>query len=193
MDVSSYVKNSGSKTIYFVQKYKHEPQAEFYTKEAENGAHTPELVIVANGKEMRFKAAKDTYVSPDTNQEKNFGAENRMYAKETRAEDPSTVAGGFGELWTKDTKRPYMQFNITGIDKDTKIDSAILKVYGKADGGTSDITVWGEGNNSWKETEFNWRDAMVSVFSWNGSEKVDWIMPKSPDEGADNEIGRAHV
>ena len=27
---------------------------------------------------------------------------------------------------------------------------------------------------------------MVSVFSWNGSEKVDWIMPKSPDEGADN-------
>lgn len=173
VDVSSMVKRPGTVAMFIMQKYKHESEAEFYSKEA--GEHAAVLEIEYNGKRKTYPVTADTYVSPDTNIRKSYGSETRLYVKETTAANPDDVAGGYGNLWTSNTKRTYLKFTIDDLDNDTNITSATLKLYGKAPGG-AEVLVWKEGLTGWDENTFTWEESLNDVYSWNGG-KVDWVYP----------------
>lgn len=172
-DVSATVKKPGTVAMFIMQKYKHESEAEFYSKEA--GEHAAELEIEYNGKRKTYPVVADTYVSPDTNIRKSYGSEKRLYVKETTAAHPEDVAGGYGNLWTSNTKRTYLKFNIDDLDDNTNITSATLKLYGRAPGG-AEVLIWREGLTGWDENTYNWEETLNDVYSWNGG-KVDWVYP----------------
>ena len=183
VDVSSYVTKRGNYAMYIMQKLKHEPQAEFYTKEA--GIHAAELTVVINNTPKTYPVIKDTYVSPEQNLKENYGSEERMYVKETMDTDQENSESAFPKIWTKDTKRSYLQFDLNDLSENAKIQSATLKLYGKADGGTSEMILWGEGNNVWEEDEFSWYDSLATTYSWNGTTPDFMHMPKNKEEGSD--------
>lgn len=179
-DISSYITKKGTYSLFIMQKYKHEAEVEFYSKEA--GENAAVLEVEVGGKIYSFPVAADTYVSPDTNMHTNYGLENRLYVKETFADDPTSVLGGYGNLWTKDTKRTYLKFDLSGLDEKAVVTRATLKLYGKSAKGNSEVLIWREGISSWKEDEYTWYNTLNDTYSWNGKE-IDWIYPSSMDQG----------
>lgn len=179
-DVSSLVKKPGTVCMFIMQKYKHEAEAEFYAKES--GEHIAVLEIeYGGGKTKTYPVVADTYVSPDTNINNNYGSETRLYVKETAAENPNDVIGGYGNLWTSNTKRTYLKFNINDLDDNTVITGATLRLYGKAPGG-AEVLIWEEGTTGWNENTYNWADTVNDVYSWNGG-KIDWVYPSNKTQG----------
>ena len=165
IEVSDIVKRRGSFSFMLMQRYKAEDGAEIYTKEAGKEL-APKLEVYYKGQSRQYSAVKDTYVAAD-DMDATHGSETLMYAKESIDPDENNP---YRNLFGPETKRSYFQFNVTGLDKDTKIDSAFITIRARSLGEQTNLILWEEGGTLWKENGICWNNSAQQILSFNGSE-----------------------
>ena len=128
----------------------------------------PYLEVVADGKKLTIPCTEDTYLQAGTHAQDNFGAGNLLFAKEE--ETP------FGE----ETKRAYLNFDISAFAGNESISSIKLYLYGMKMGGTSEgmnLVVYKSPLLSYMdETAVTWNDHTPGTFNFSG-EIYNWEAP----------------
>ena len=128
----------------------------------------PYLEVVADGKKLTLPCTADTYLQAGTHAQDNFGAGTLLFAKEE--ETP------FGE----ETKRTYLNFDISAFTGNESISSIKLYLYGMKMGGTGEgmnLVVYKSPLLSYMdETAVTWNDHTPGTFNFSG-EIYNWEAP----------------
>lgn len=126
--------------------------AEFMTKE---GGCAPVLKLrVNNTTSMELKAERDTYISAGANAGRNYGGESKMLASESEM----TLDENDAYQQDEGTNRPYVTFDISGLNSTDVINSAVLVLRGRnASGtGTKELMVYQYNDSDWEENSVCW-------------------------------------
>jgi len=126
--------------------------AEFMTKE---GGCAPVLKLrVNNTTSMELEAERDTYISAGANAGRNYGGESRMLASESEM----TLDENMAFQQDEGTNRPYVTFDISGLNSTDVINSAVLILRGRnASGtGTKELMVYQYNDSDWEENSVCW-------------------------------------
>ena len=159
-DASGVVTRRGSYSFMLMQRYKVEEAAEIMTRES---GYAPELEIRHSGKISTYKAVKDAYTHYG-DFTGSHGREEYMYAKESIDPDESNL---YRMSTGPDSKRSYIQFNVSGLSKDEKIDNAFIKIRARSLGEATRVVMFGYGSTIWKEDTLSWQNAETTVISFN--------------------------
>ena len=176
IDVSDIVKRRGSFSFMLMQRFKSEEAAEVCARES---GFSPTLEIHYQNQSKVYSVSKDTYIATD-NMKEAHGSEQYMYVKESTDSD---IANPYWRIFGKDTKRAYIQFNVSGLDYETVIDGAYITLRARSAGEKTSLILFREGATIWKENSFCWNDSETSILSFNGT---DMDFSKLPDR---NEFG----
>lgn len=130
IDVTDTVKKYRDSTasLIVMAVHKDDYEAEFYTREADGGAHAPYIEATVGGSRVTVPIAADGYVSGGSKRNDTSGGKaERMYARESGLDTAKD-----GILIDDDTRRSYLLFNFSDYIKEGEITSAVLHLYGKA-------------------------------------------------------------
>ncbi len=163
-------------TFMIADLNKDDYMAKLYSKDS---SYSPKLEMVVNNSRMSFTADYDTYVKGGADTNTNFGAEDYLYAEESvssiGAESP---IDGF-------SKRAYISFDLSEIDKTDDVSDAVLSLYGsmtasectEKDGiskSSMDIMAFDDNTRSFSELSLNWNTTTEDyAFSYDGE-----VMPQ---------------
>lgn len=154
---------------------------EFFSKESENA---PKILISTDLGDFVIYADKDTCISAGNNAKLNFGTQHKILVRES--------GNNISQPFDEKTFRGYINFNLSEVPKNTKINSAILFLNGRfvpdfegLDAGKKDVHIFVTGDTTWDEENLNWDGVIGNVYSWQGFPDIYW----SNLEGSDLDFG----
>lgn len=204
--VEKYREGTASLIIHAVHKDDYE--AEFYSREADNGAHAPYIEVQIGGGKVIVPVSADGYVSGGSGKnDTSGGTSDRMYAREAGLD----VAKD-GYLTTDDTRRTYLLFDFSKYLQSGEITSATLKLYGKVNDKAeekrnnpnySKLMMIADNSTTWTEQNlcFSNQELKTYAYSMQSNESIAdgamktafWGMPNSdcnPNVRQDQELLR---
>ena len=135
----------------------------------ESGVNAPVLVITVDGVAREYPAVADTYIRAGAYATEVFGGEEKLYVKET------------GMPTDDDTMRAYVQFNFDDLTAKSKIQSAVIRMYGYTDGPEDmELMMFNSEQLEINEKTQSWNTTGVNFYSWQGKETMgpsEWIEP----------------
>ena len=129
--------------IASVDKYRN--QAEVYSKESD---YDPVIVATVNGESVTFNAVKDATLQAGEYSGINYGSEKILYAEEA----------GTWDNFEDRTKRMFIGFDISGLDRDDTIEDAYIKIKARHTGSDEEklMAAYWIGESSWLENTICW-------------------------------------
>ena len=142
---------------------KHLTQAEVKSRESDN---PPVLELVVNGLPQRYVASKYLMIRGGAYSSKNYGSDEIITIQES----------GYYKNFNENTKRAIIAFDISNLKTTDKVNSAVLKIYGRNASGTGEkeICVYDYSEMTFDESTANFDEFNVDCALWSCNDENTW-------------------
>lgn len=154
--VATAVKSSQDYLSFMLMGKNKNQEALFDSRETQN---PPTLKLTVDGKPMSIVATSDTYVRAGKYKDKNYGKEKMLYVEDS------------GVPFDDETKRTYVQFDLSKLTPNSKITSASIQLNGCTTGKTEmELLVFNSEQVTVDEVKKTWSNAKTTVLSFKGGD-----------------------